>query len=310
MRFRTNRYSVIWLCCVLGGGLGAACGETKPEPEIASSAPLASYAQSYPEEVEGAVSAFGEAEVTAKELDGKLGAFADEYKDEVDHGLVADALERADQVGRSHAYRDQLVEVEATRTFYEQEKDVIRRKVAGAAQHTAQQAGCDAEVGGAAAAGLDRSMKEQLAKRLREGNDAHRIVERHREALGKPNAAVLEDQIDQVALASYLVHIQMVEQKVRLVRLIEEADQVEQTADELIAEEQAYQNESGRSDAEIKAATERIEAMKQAKSRLGTVVRHAKKTSEKQPDRVARSQKAHQDALAKLLDNLRKRAPK
>jgi chromosome segregation ATPase len=248
--------------------------------------------------------------VASKELAAGFREYPSEYEDEkMDHTVAADMFERADQVGRSRAYYDRLGEVRSVRTFYAEEKEDIRRKVAGAAQHTAQQAGCNAEVGGAAAVTLDKMIDEKLEERLRDRNDAHRLLERHREALGKKNVAALEKQLDDVTLASYLVHIALVEEKVRLRRVIEEAPKVKETADELIEEEHRYQSQDGRTDAEKQAAGERIEAMKTAKGRVDTAVRNAERTLEKMDKRIEQAQKAHREALAKLVEDLRGRKP-
>jgi hypothetical protein len=293
------------------GALSIGCSEPTPEPEIASAASLAGYAQAYPDEVDGTLKAFGDAEVESKDLAAGFREYPSAYEDDkMDHGRAADMFERADQVGRSREYYERLGEVRSVRTFYTEEKEDIRRKVAGAAQHTAQQAGCNAEVGGAAAVTLDKMIDEKLEERLRERNDAHRLLARHREALGKKNVAALDTQIDDVTLSSYLVHIALVEEKVHLRRVVEEAPTVKETADQLIEEEHRYQAETGRTDAEKQAAGERIEAMKTAKGRIDTAVRNAERTLEKMDQRIEQAQKAHREALAKLVEELRGREPK
>ncbi|MBW2524910.1 MAG: hypothetical protein JRI23_12070 [Deltaproteobacteria bacterium] len=295
--------------CLCTQSLG--CGESTPQPEIASAATLAGYAQGYPDEVDAAVRAFGEAEVAAKDLSAGFGAYPGEYEDEkMDYRRAADLFERAGQVGRSRAYYERLGEVRSVRTFYAEEKEDIRRKVAGAAQHTAQQAGCNAEVGGAAAVTLDKMIDEKLEERLRERNDAHRMLERDEDAIGKKNVAALEKQIDEVTLSSYLVHIAMVEEKVRLERLIGEASQIKETADEAVEAEHRYQEEPGRTDEEKQAASERIEAMKTAKGKVDTAVRNAEKTLEKLDQRIEQARKTQGDALQKLVEQLRKHEPK
>lgn len=313
MTFKLSSYGTVLLSCLAlcSSATTVGCSEPTPEPEIASAAPLAGYAQGYPDEVDGALKGFGDAELAAKELGAKFREYPSAYDDEqMDYEHATEMFERADQVGRSRAYYDRLGEVQSVRTFYTEEKEDIRRKVAGAAQHMAKQAGCEADVGGAAAVTLDKTIDEKLEERLRDRNDAQRLLERRRVAFGKKNSAALAEQIDEVTLSSYLVRIAMVEEKVRLRRLVDEADQVQSTADELIDEENRYQSEAGRTDEEKKAATERIEAMKSAKARVATAVRNAEKSLEKMDQRIEQSQKAHESALAKLLEDLRGRASK
>lgn len=285
------------------------CSEPTPEPEIASAAPLAGYARRYPDEVDATLHAFGEGEVEAKELYGRFRSYPTEYDDEkMDFAVAAELLQHAGEVGRARAYYERLDEVHGVRTFYDEEKEEIRRKVAGAAQHTAQQAGCSAEVGGAAAVTLDKMIDEKLDERLQEANDARRLLERHETTLGDENVAALGKQIDEVARASYLVHIGIVERKVRLRRLVEEAPRVQQTADELIEQEHRFQSQPGRSDADKQAAGERIEAMKTAKARMQQAVRGAERSLEKLDQRIEQAQQGYREALDALLRDLRSRA--
>jgi hypothetical protein len=257
------------------------------------------------------VAAFGEGQITVKEAAQKFSSYPGELEgDDVDYEAVAQMFERADRAGRSHAYVDAVEDIEAARRFFEEEDEEISKKVAGAAQYVAKQANCEAEVGGAAATALRKAVKERLEKRLRERNDAHRLLEVHRKKLGDKNSAALDEQLDEVTLASYTVHIDMVEQKVRLRRMVEEAEQVKKTADASIEAEKAYQAEEGRSDEEKKASSERIDQMQKAKAGVDKAVSGATRMSEEMEKRIDESQKQYADALKKLLEALRAKVKK
>jgi hypothetical protein len=292
----------------LGAGAGIGCSEQKPEPEIASSAAEPSYAQEYPDEVGAVIEAFGKGQVEVGELSGGFGKYPADYDEKVDNARVVEALEQADRAGRSAAYHEGRAELDAAAAFIDEEREAIKKKVAGSAQYVAKQAGCEAEVGSAAANAFDKVVEERFEERLRSINDAQRIVDRHRESLGKKNAAALERQVNEVARASHLAFIALVEQKVRLRAMIEEADTVRRTVDEFIEAERAYQGESGRTDVEKKASHERIEAMKRAQASLDAAVESAKRTVQDMEPRISRSQQQYTEARDKLFEELRARA--
>jgi hypothetical protein len=250
----------------------------------------------------------GEAEAEVGEITGKFDGYPEKYKEPVDYSTVAGALKQADEVGRSRAYVENLREVKAVEDFYEDEKDELRKAVAGACQYTAKQAGCTGEVGGAAAGALDRAMKERLKERLHEGSDAQRIVDRHRTQLGPENAAALEEHVDEVSRAAFLAYIEMVEHKVRLERYVEEASAVKSAADDLIEEEKKFQKLEGLKDEDIKASQERVAAMEEAKGRMDASVDRAKQMLQDVEERISKLQKKYDKSFDKLMDDLEKRA--
>ncbi len=295
--------------CAALSTLSAACSEKLPEPQIASSAVEPSYAQAYPARVDGEIQGFGDGQVQAKELSGAFKGYPAALDGDVDWNGVADIYAQADQVGRSHAYVDGIEEAEAARIFFEEEQDEISKKVGGAARYMAKQGGCQGdEVAGAAVLALKKTVKERLEERIRDANDAHRLVDRHRDKLGKKNAATLEQQVDDVTQASYLVHIALVEHKVRINQLIEDAETIKTTADELIKDEQEYQAQSGRTDEETQASVARVEDMRKAKAGMDAAIQKAKRTAQDMEQRIEAAQKQYQEALDALVEACRQKA--
>lgn len=279
--------------------LGVACSTPKPEPEIASSAGQAQYAETYPADVQAVTRGFGEADAEAKELDATFSGFPEQLK-RVDANRALDISIRADNAGRSRSYVDRSREVEGARRFYDAEKEEIGKKIAGTAQSVAKQKGCEADVGTPAAHALDDAMDKQLEKHLREKNDAHLLIDRYRASLGKENAAALEKQADSISRASYLVHIEMVETKVRLDALLAEAEQVKKTLDDHAAAERAFQADGARTDAEKKASAERLEAIEKSRGLWDSSITQAKDASEGIEDRIKAAQDRHAEAIEKL----------
>ena len=309
--WRTSRTNLVRLVVSAAFLAVCACGPAKPEPEIASSAGEASYAQQYPAAVDDQISGFGKAQVELTKLDQGLKKVPGDFEGDVDYARVADALEQADRVGRSRTFVSGVEQLEAVRTFFEQEREPITKKVAGAAQYVAKQAGCSSdEVGGAAANALDKSVQERIEERLRKANDAQRIVERYREALGKKNAEKLEKDVTDVARASHVAFIVLVQHKVRLSAMIAEADSVHQTLDGAIGTERGYQSEPGRTDADKQASHTRVEAMKRAQESLDGAVGKARTTVQDIEARISNAQQQYQQALTELLQGLRAKVKK
>ncbi|MCC6557514.1 MAG: hypothetical protein IT372_31570 [Polyangiaceae bacterium] len=291
---------------VAGALLTFGCSTPKPEPEIASSAPQSGYAERYPADLQAAAADFGEREGAAKQIDGELAGYPGQLKDPK-WAHVLEIVEQADAAGRSYDYVERVREVHGASGFFSEGKDEITKKVAGAAQYAARQKGCDVDVSGAAAHALKESVERELERYLRERNEAHRSIERYRASLGKENAAALEKQADSISLASYLVHIDLVERKVRMRRVIEELDAVKKSTDDAIAAERAFQGEAGRTEDEKKASEARIEALNKSKAQLDSAAEQAKGAAERLEERVAEAQKHHADAMQKLVAAIRQK---
>lgn len=282
-----------------------ACGAPKPEPEIASSAGQAGYAEGYPEALQAIMKDFGAQDDEAKTIDGELRGYPDELKNP-NWGVVKSIVENADDAGRSRAYVERTRETDGAKAFFEAKKEEIGKKVAGSAQYVAKQKGCDVDVGGTVLKALEDAVEKQLEERMREKNEAHRIIERNRVALAK-EAPVLEKQADKITRASYLVHIEMVEAKVRLNALLAEGEQVQKTLDDAIAAERAFQGEAGRTEPEKKASAERIAAMEKSRGLLSSSVQSGKDLAPTMDERIQAAQKRHADAMTELKQKIEQR---
>ncbi|HKQ68568.1 MAG TPA: hypothetical protein VJT73_04480 [Polyangiaceae bacterium] len=259
---------------LLGGGLLAAslgCAGQKIEPQVASSAGQANYAADYPGALQSTSNDYVNAEGELRRLTTEFPKYPEQLKDPP-WTVVQSVVARADEAGRSASYVSARREEENTAAFFTQEKDEITRRVAGSAQYVVKKKECDVDVSGAVASSLRESVDRQLEKRLRAHDDAHLIIERYRDTLGKPNAAALEKQADDISLASYTANIRTVELKVEVARLLDEANQVKKTLDQGVADERVFQSEPGRTAAEKKASNERIAKMEDGKVRIDGAV--------------------------------------
>lgn len=291
------------LACAFGS---VACSAPKPEPEIASSAPQSGYAARYPQELSAATDRLNRQEEGAQKTDGELSGYPAELKDPK-WNRVLEIYEEADAAGRSYDFVERVHRVEGAAGFFKDSKEEITRKVAGSAQYVAKQKGCDVDVGGAAARALEEAVEKELEKYLRERSEAHRRIERYRVELGKENAAALEKQADDITLASYLVHVGMVEEKVRIRRLLEELEQVQASTDQAIQAENDFQAEAGRTPEEKKGSEERLEALRKSKAMLESTAQQTREASDRLDERIAAAQKRHTEAMDKLKADVRQR---
>ena len=282
------------------------CSAPKPEPEVASSATQPGYAQDYPLAVEQIVKDFGRDDDDARTLSTGFSGYAKDLK-VTDWKLVADIHRSANDAGRSRAYVDRNEEVEGARAFFTAEQDEIVKKVGGSATYACKQKGADTDLSGTVSRSLSEVVTKQIEKRLREQNAAHVTLERHRHELSKEDAAALEVQADQISRASYLVHIAMVEEKVRLRALIEEAEQVKKTIDDYLADERAIGGRATK-DTDKKESEARIERATQSKAKIDGALSQGREMEQKMEERIAAAQKRHKDALDALLAEEDKKA--
>jgi hypothetical protein len=278
------------------------CAGQKVEPQVASSAAQVNYAIDYPAALQSTANDYVNTEGDVRRITTDFPKYPDQLKDPP-WPLVQNVVTRADEAGRSAAYVDAHHDFEGTREFFAQEKDEISRKVAGSAQYVIKKKECnqcDVDVGPAVSSSLREAVDKQLEKRLRAHNDAHLLIDRYRESLGKANATALEKQADDISNASYATFIRSVELKVRATRLLDEAGQIRKTLDQSIADERAFQAEPGRKDADKKASNERIAKMEDGKVRIEAAIPPLQNLIKEIDQRNQAMSKEYSDALEAL----------
>ena len=221
---------------------------------------------------------------------------------------VKPIYEKADAAGRSWNYVERIRKIEAAAAFFANEKGEIGRRVAGAAQYAIkenkQKCPCTLDVGGTVVATLEDAYGDQLEKRMRDRNEAHRVIARWHDTMPKEDVETLQDQADDLAYTSYVVFVELVEMKLEVRRMLQEGEEIPKTADAVIAEERAFQAQPGRSDAEKKSAEERIDAMQKARALAAQSTERAKKLSDDMEKQIASIQKEYNEAFQYLLAKL------
>jgi hypothetical protein len=293
---------VLILCVVLVGAGPLACASQKVEPQVASSAAQTHYAVEYPDHLQSISNDYVNAEGDVRRSTTDFPKYPGQLKDPP-WPLVVTIVNRADEAGRSASYVEARRDFEATQSFFTQEREEITRRMAGSAQYVIKKKEeCDVDVSGAISSSFKESVQKQLEKRLRAHSDAHTLIERHRESLGKANATALEKQADDISGASYVTFIRAAELKARTTALLQEAAQVQKTLDQSIAEERAFQAEAGRAAGDKKASADRVARMEDAKVRIERAVPPLQSLEKEIDQRNAALKKEYSDAL----DTLRK----
>jgi hypothetical protein len=289
--------------------IAASACANPPPPLSVSSADEAGYAERYPAALAATRSRFQNDETEASKLVLEFSKYPDQL-DKPSWPAVGSIVELADRAGRGGDFAAGMAETEGVRTFYEEEKDPIRQKVGGSVDYAVKQkqCQCDVEFYGTAAGALDRAMDAQIQERLRAHNVAHRAIEDNLDALGKQNQAKLEKQADQIALASYLVHVRMRQAKRDLDASLADASGVKSTLARVKENANAVANDPNASKQAKQVAAKRSAAAAGAEAALDAEVNEAKHLSEQIEARSQAAARDYEKALDALQEQIEARA--
>lgn len=296
-------------CFVLLAAAFAVGCTQKPEPVFASSANEESYAERYPAALVAVRTEYATDEGKARELFGGFQNYPAALTSP-DGPQVLAVVQRADAAGKSAAYTHQARENQAVEQFFADEKDTLNQKVGGAAQYAAKQKECTVDVASPAIGALDKGVDKALEDRLRGHDEAHRYIEDHQDALGKPNLEKLQKQADEISLASYLVHVRVKELKTELARMVDEASDVKKTLGRDDTEARAVVADPAASKAAKATAQTRATAAEGASAKIDNEVEEAKRAVADMDARTQQLEKDYNaalDALEKALGNLPKK---
>lgn len=294
---------------LLASTLAMGC-TSRPEPAFASSANETSYAERYPANLLALRTEFATDEAKAREIFGGFQNYPGALTNPDGEQVLA-VVTRADAAGKSAAYAEQAQENQSVSRFFTDEKDPLHQKVGGAAQYAAKQKECTADVASPAIGALDHGVDKALEDRLRGHDEAHRYIEDHQDALGKPNLEKLQKQADDISLASYLVHVRTKQLKAELTRMVDEASDVKKTLGRSDTEARAVVADAAASKSAKATAQARATAAESATASLDSEVDQAKRAVADMDARSAQLEKDYSaalDALEKALQNLPKKS--
>jgi hypothetical protein len=258
------------LCSV---ALQPACGGRQLRPTIESSASASHYALGYPAALESSRKQLVDDKTRATELTSQLRER--QLKTTADPQLLVEIVERADRAGRSRSFVGAQREARAFRAFWEEERGAISARVSAAAQKQISEANCqELDVSASTSHALREGFERQLEKRVREHNDAQELIERERTALGPAGVSELSKLADELAYASYLTNVALIDDKDLIEQQLDDRRQVERTLSQHATEERR-RAQSAKSKEERKQAEERAAALDKSSSAIATAATNA-----------------------------------
>lgn len=288
-----------WGLVALGAALVVGCSSAGKAPNLPSSSGQTAYAVGYKDELASTTKAIADSQTKEKTLSGGFSAHVDELK-KVDWAKVETIVDQSDQAGKSADFADASTEAAAVRSFWEGDKNDITAKVNGNAAHAMKQAGCTADASGAIGFALNDAIDKNLKKKLRSKNEASVLIERYKVTFGPQNTTALEKLADEISEASYIANVSMVLQHNRLKRVAADKDDVKKTIDRFVADENAFQAEPGRTDAEKKASADRITAANKSKAEIDAVGSQADAVVKESERALEQTKKEYEEALKAL----------
>jgi hypothetical protein len=297
---------VVWpsLCLVL---LATGCAGRQLSASVESSADVSSYALAYPSALEASRRQLVADKTRATELSSQIRER--ELKSNADPQLLDEIVERADAAGRSQAFVAAQREARAFRAFWEEERGAISARVAAAAQKQIGEANCqDVDIGASTGHALREGFDRQLEKRVREHNDAQDLIERDRAALGAGGAAELQKFADDIAYASYLVSVGLIDDRDAIAQRLDEQRRVARTLDRELAQERRYQAEHAKNKEERKASEERSAALAKSRAALDPAANGAQAETKELDQTIEQARADYAAALDAQHKRLRARA--
>ena len=275
-------------------------------PEAASAANQSKYAEEYPEALETKTTDFDEGVGDVEKTSSSMPTYADELSEPTDYGKAKEVIETADQAGRSEAYVEAARERDAIVGFFEDDDRAVEKKIAGSIQYAAEQQGCK-NLGGASGA-FKRTIEKELEQKMRDANEAHVLIDRYEDDLGKPNAEKLRKQADDIAEASYTAYIELPTKKYELERMIAEGDEAKRTLEDEIKREKKKIDDPDTKPERKKAAETHIAELEEKKSKLDEKLESARKREKKLEKQVKEAQDSYKKSLDQLLDAIEAKA--
>jgi SMC interacting uncharacterized protein involved in chromosome segregation len=281
--------------------LCSACAGSRLEPTLVSSADATGYALRYPQALDGAAAAFESDQKQAHELSAGLAARADELKPGTESELLMRVVDEADAAGRRQSFARARADDRALRTFFEQERGAIGARVASAAQKQVNEAGCEKEVDtqGSVNYALRDAVDRQLERRLRAENEAQRTLELHKARLPAPTLAAMQRLADEIAEASQLVNVTLVEDVKELDRLLAERSDADGALERAIDDERAIQAEPRRA-SEQKASQARVLEIEKSRAAIAPSGERAERSIASYEQQLATARSEYDSALTEL----------
>jgi hypothetical protein len=287
-----------------------ACSK-EPPPLTSPSGEHPGYAEQYPARLNTLRTRFAADEAKAKAALPELLPAAEKLGT-ADPATLQQLYELADAEGKSSAYASQALEAETVSRFWDEEKQPLHQKIAGAVVYSGKQKDCACadELGGVAAGASDRAVEKQLQERQERLGEVHRFVEEHEEALGKPNVDAAEKQANGIALLSHIVHVRLELYRRELEGSLSESSEVASTLERVQRESDETLADAKASKPKKALAEKRKASAAAARAALDAEVEQSKRALEDMQQREKQLVADYDKAFEALIDALEQKAKK
>jgi hypothetical protein len=277
--------------------VAAGCADRGAGAQVASSTSQVGYAVNYPEVLERVTAESQAQRKVAKDVSAELAQFPNALKNP-DWALVEQVYTQAVDEGKSEAYVTRFEESAVVNRFFSEEKQAISGRVAHSAESVAKEKGCEVELQGPTAWGLESAVQKQLEERTRAESGVHALINDNEKQLGAHNTQTLRAQADKLSVASYVINLRSEFLRNDLETLSDKAGSIRGTLSEALEKETAKAKPNKKRVAELQAALDKLEVTGQAAD-------EALKTAEKDGNAA---RKSFDKAVEALHEDVRARA--
>lgn len=303
----------LFACCACVCLLATAGCSNAPPALTAPSGEHPAYAEAYPGRIGTLRARFAADEAKVEAALPQLQPAADKLSSS-DPAALAELYELADEEGKSGAYASSSLEGETVARFWDEEKQPLHQKIAGAVSYAGKQKECSKEcsddLGGVAAGSADRAVEKQLEERQERLGEVHRFIEDHEEQLGKPNLDNAEKQAQAIAQLSHLAHVRLELYRRELESSLSEASDVKSTLERTEKESDAVLQDEKASKSKRALAEKRKASAAAARASLDGEVTQAKQALTDMEQRQKKVAADYDKAFDTLIDSLEQKAKK
>jgi len=297
-----------WVCLLPAAGCSNA-----PPPLTAPSGEHPAYAEGYPARIGTLRARFATDEAKVQAALPQLQPAADKLSS-ADPATLAQLYELADEEGKSAAYASSALEGETVSRFWDEEKQPLHQKIAGAVSYAGKQKECSKEcsddLGGVAAGSADRAVEKQLEERQERLGEVHRFIEDHEEELGKPNLDAAQKQAQAISQLSHLAHVRLELYRRELESSLSDASDVKSTLERTEKESDAVLQDEKASKNKRALAEKRKASAAAARTALDGEVEQAKAALKDMEQREKKLVADYDKAFDALIDSVEQRAKK
>jgi hypothetical protein len=297
-----------WLLLALGAAGNVACHRQPVLTTPASDQAL--YAAGYPEHLREVRERFAaDEEKTRKSFDALRALPASVPTSSA--GTVEQLVRRADAAGRSQHYVDEALRQEDVDALMRENRNAIRRRVAGSIAFAAKEKECVKEdidgFAGTAATATDRAVDRQLEERLRAHNPAQRYLQAHADELGEARVNALERPLDSLSRASFVANVRLALYRIELDDLLDQAKANDRTLERDAAEARAILDSQSLSKSYRLSLEDQVAKDEAARQAIPTELAAAKGARKDLEARAEALQKDYQALVEGLLAELERR---